>query len=41
VSKVRGQNGQARLNFLSGAVPMQQGLQGEAMTVIPLAELPS
>jgi hypothetical protein len=39
VSEVRGQYGQARLNFLTAAVPMQQGPQGEQMTVIPLAEL--
>jgi hypothetical protein len=34
VSEVRGQYGQARLNFLTGAIPMQQGLQGEAMTEV-------
>jgi hypothetical protein len=39
VSEVGGQYGQAWLNFLTRAVPMQQGLQGEAMTVIPPTEL--
>jgi hypothetical protein len=34
VSEVGGQYGQAWLNFLTRAVPMQQGLQGEAMTEV-------
>jgi hypothetical protein len=39
MSQVGRQHGQAPLDVFARAVPTKQGLEGEAMAIIPLSEL--